>query len=306
MFAAYFLPFALALPGPTVMAQDQDSMPPVVSTRWLAEHLRDPDLVILHVGDDRSRPTYDAGHIPGARFLHPWNELAAPRQEGALNLELPVGERLQASLEAKGISNSSRVVVYSADQYFTPTTRSLLTLEYAGLRGRVAILDGGLEAWRAENRPVTTEIPTVRPGSFALRTLDGLVVSAPFVAANLENPKVAVIDARAPQFYQGAETRQGRNGHIQGARNIPFTSIVTEDGHFKDVATLRRMFQEAGAETGDRVVTYCHIGQQASLVWFAARLAGYDAALYDGSFQDWARRTDLPVVTPSPPPGLVR
>lgn len=302
MLATFVMPLLLA--GPMAPAQ-QDPLPPLVSTRWLAEHLGDADLVILHVGDDRSKPVYDAGHIPGAQFLHPWNELAAPREEGALNLELPSLDRLKATLEAKGISAGSRVVVYSASQYFTPTTRSLFTLEYAGLRGRVAILDGGLEAWTAENRPLTTAIPSVVASAFTPRTLPDLVVEAEFVASNLENPKVAVIDARDPRFYEGAETRQGRNGHIKGARNIPFSSIVTESGHFKDAATLRGMFEAAGAEPGDRVVTYCHIGQQATLVWFAARLAGYDAVLYDGSFQDWARRTELPVVTPAvPPPGV--
>ena len=284
-------------------ASAQDTMPMVVTTQWLAERLGDRDLVILHVGDDRSKPTYDAGHIPGAQFVHPWKELAAPRQEGggALNLELPPPELLQATLESKGISNASRVVVYAADGYNTPTTRTYLTLEYAGLGGRIAVLDGGLEAWKAAGHPVTAEVPTPAKGSFTLALRPELVVDAAFVHGNVENPKVAVIDARNEEFYNGRETNQGRNGHIPGARSIPFPSIIDSAGRFKDQATLRTMFAEAGAEPGDRVVTYCHIGQQATLVWFGARLAGFDAVLYDGSFQDWAQRTELPVVTSAGP-----
>jgi thiosulfate/3-mercaptopyruvate sulfurtransferase len=291
----------LMLAGLTGQATAQDPMPMVVTTEWLAAHLGEPGLVILHVGDDRSRPTYDAGHIPGAYFVHPWNELAAPRQEGALYLELPTPELLKATLESKGISNASRVVVYAADGYNTPTTRTYLTLEYAGLGGRIAVLDGGLEAWKAAGRPVTADVPAPGKGSFTLALRPDLVVDAAFVHGNVENPKVAVIDARNEEFYNGRETNQGRNGHIPGARSIPFPSIIDSAGRFKDQATLRTMFAKAGAEPGDRVVTYCHIGQQATFVWFAARLAGYEAVLYDGSFQDWAKRTELPVVTPAGP-----
>ncbi|MGH7752852.1 MAG: sulfurtransferase [Gemmatimonadales bacterium] len=291
----------LLLTGLSGQATAQEPMPMVVTAEWLAAHLGEPGLVVLHVGDDRSRPTYDAGHIPGARFVHPWKELAAPSQEGALNLELPPPELLQATLESKGISNASRVVVYAADGYNTPTTRTYLTLEYAGFGGRIAVLDGGLEAWKAAGRPVTAEVPTPAKGSLTLALRPDLVVDAVFVHGNVENPKVAVIDARNAAFYNGRETGQGRNGHIPGARSIPFPSIIDSAGRFKDQAMLRTMFAEAGAEPGDRVVTYCHIGQQATLVWFAARLAGYDAVLYDGSFQDWAKRAELPVVTPAGP-----
>lgn len=277
----------------------QEPMPVLVTTGWLAAHRNDPALVILHVGDQRSRRRYDEGHIPGAVFLNPFTDLAAPPVPGGLALELPSAAQLDSVLDAKGISNDSRVVVYSADGYATPTARAFFTLEYAGLRGQVAMLDGGLEAWVRENRPTTTEVRAVTRGDFTPRLQRDMVADAEWVRRRLQQPTVAIVDARTPQFYSGAETRQARLGHIPGAGNLPFGSVLAEDGRFKTPVVLRGMLEGAGAAAGDTVVTYCHIGQQASLAWFTARMLGYQARLYDGSFQDWSARRELPVTAPA-------
>ena len=274
--------------------------PRLITVDQLAARLGDPGVVLLHVGDDRSRPLYDQGHIAGAQFFQPLRELAAPPAEAnGLRLELPGPVQLDSVLESHGVSDDSWVVLIPAAEYFTPTARAALTLEYAGLAGRVSVLDGGLEAWKAAGRPVTTDVRVPTTGRLTVTIHPELVVRADYLARNLDNAAVRIIDARDSTFYHGAETSQGRNGHLPGATNIPFRSIVTAEGRFQDSATLQRLFQAAGATPGSRVVTYCHIGQQASLVWFAAKLAGYDAALYDGSFQDWARRVDLPLVGPT-------
>ena len=284
-----------AMPAPTA----QEPMPTLVTTTWLADRLSDPSLVILHIGDQRSRRRYDEGHIPGAVFLNPFAELAAPQTPGGLTLELPSAAQLDSVLDAKGISNDSRVVIYSAEGYATPTARAFFTLEYAGLRGQVAMLDGGLEAWTRENRPTTTEVRSVTPGDFTPRLQRDMVVDAEWVRARLRQPTVAIVDARTPQFYHGAEARQARIGHIPGAGNLPFNSVLEEDGRFKQPMVLRGMMEGVGAASSDTVVTYCHIGQQASLAWFTARMLGYEARIYDGSFQDWSARRDLPVVAPT-------
>jgi thiosulfate/3-mercaptopyruvate sulfurtransferase len=290
---------ALAAANPAPL---QSGAPLIVTTAWLAQHLSDRDLVLFHIGDQTSKPVYDEGHIPGAQFLNPFQELSTPRVEGALFLELPSVEVLDSVLEARGISDQSRIVLYSARQYFTPTSRTLFTLEYAGLAGRVSILDGGLEVWKSEGRAVTAEVPTPARGRLSVRPNPAIVADADFVRASLESSKVRLVDARDTSFYNGRETRQGRNGHIQGAVSLPFSTMVDSSGKFRSPSVLQAQFAAAGVQPGQTVVTYCHIGQQASLVWFMARVLGYDAKMYDGSFQDWAARAELPVVNPAANP----
>jgi thiosulfate/3-mercaptopyruvate sulfurtransferase len=303
MLILTLMTIAAATPGPPARPPARPADQAVlVTVEWLAEHLKDPDLVIFQIGDGASKRTYDAGHIPGAQFLNPFSELAAPQGNGSgLALELPQVAQLDSVLEAKGVSNSSRIVLYSADEYFSPTSRAFFTLEYAGLAGRVVMLDGGLEAWRASGKAVATEVPTPTRGSFTPNLKPEMVVDASWVKNHLNDPKVQIIDARTPNFYNGGETRQPRVGRIPGASNVPFGTVI-KDGSttFKDPAALKAMLQAAGAADGDTVVTYCHIGQQASLVWFAARLLGYQAKLYDGSMQDWSARREMPIEAPPP------
>ena len=269
--------------------------PILVTTDWLAAHLSEPKLLIFQIGDDRSKAVYDAGHVPGAQFLNPFRDLARPRVEGDLALELPSRERLDSVLRTKGISNDSKIVLYTASEYFSPLGRAFFTLEYAGLKGQVLVMDGGLETWKAENRPVAAEVPSPAAGTFVAKIEPEMVVDAGWLKERLQDPNVAIIDARSPEFYHGADTHQARNGHIPGAKNLPFDTVMDPKGKFKDSATLTKLLEEAGVTESKTVVTYCHIGQQASLVWFAARLLGYRAKLYDGSFQDWSARRELPV-----------
>ncbi|MGQ0703533.1 MAG: sulfurtransferase [Gemmatimonadales bacterium] len=279
-------------PNPQPSRPEPDQQPLVVTTAWLAGRLPDPRLVIFQVGD---RAGYDAGHIPGAQFLAPTTEWSTPRLEGQLFLELPALAVLDSAFEARGISDESRVVVYVAGQAVSAATRALFTLEYAGLRGRGSILDGGLAAWKAEGRPLSTEAPRVSAGKFTPRPDSVLVVDAGYVSARLRDSRVRIVDARDTSFYHGRETGQGRNGHIPGAASFPFQAVLDSTGRFRPVSLLKAQFAEAGVSENQTVVTYCHIGQQATVVWFAARLVGVPARLYDGSFQDWAKRGELPV-----------
>jgi thiosulfate/3-mercaptopyruvate sulfurtransferase len=123
---------------------------------------------------------------------------------------------LDSVLEAKGISNDSRVVLYWAQGYYSPTSRTLFTLEYAGLAGRVSILDGGLEVWKQEGRPVSTEIPSVAKGSFTVRPNPSMVADADYVKAHLEDGKVRIVDARDTVFYQGPAGTRRATGTCQG------------------------------------------------------------------------------------------
>jgi thiosulfate/3-mercaptopyruvate sulfurtransferase len=288
------LAFALwVAPAPAVPAVEPVAAESILVTpTWLSERMKRPGLVIFEIG---GKPDYDAGHIPGAQFIT-MRDIAAPRVEGQLALELPDPARLDSVLEARGVSDDSYVVLYFGKDWVSPTTRVFLTLEWIGLRGRVSILDGGLPAWRAENRPVTTDIPAVSKGNFTPRVRNDVVVDAGYVSQHLRDAKVAIIDARDAGFYTDSiDNEMPRGGHIAGAHSIPFGTVVVEDNHLKSPADLRAIFSAAGAEPGDTVVSYCHIGQQGTLVFFAARLLGYNVRLYDGSFEDWSKRSELPV-----------
>ena len=142
---------------------------------------------------------------------------------------------------------------------------------------------------------------SVHPGSFTPHPNRSVVVDSSWIFANLKNDSVTVIDARLPEYYSGANAgSMPRAGHIPGAINIPFTSLVDDTNKLKDSAALREMFKTMAVKPGTRIVAYCHIGQQASLVYFVAKCLGYEASLYDGSFEDWSVRRDLPVVISVP------
>src|SRR5262249_12127902 len=157
------------------------------------------------------------------------------------------------------------------------------TLDYLGLGDRTSILDGGMPAWQAENRPVTAEVKASQAGNFTPHPNPNLVVDAAWVNGNINKPGVTIIDARDSRFYTG-ESAGGmpRAGHIPSAKSIPFGRVVEDSNKFKSEQALRQIFDNAGVKQNDRVATYCHIGQQASLLYFVAKYLGYEAHLYDG------------------------
>src|SRR5262249_13651417 len=163
------------------------------------------------------------------------------------------------------------------------------TLDYLGLGDRTSILDGGMPAWVAEKRPVATEVSAAKPGGFTPHPNAKLVVDANWVSSNVNKPGVAILDARASKYYTGESTgSMPRAGHIPSAKSIPYGSLVEESNKFKNEEALRKIFDNAGVKQNDSIATYCHIGQQASLLYFVAKYLGYDAHLYDGSFDEWS------------------
>jgi thiosulfate/3-mercaptopyruvate sulfurtransferase len=274
-------------------ASAQTPAPLLVDVDWLSQHLEDRGLVVLHVGNDAE---YRAQHIPGARFVSE-EDVAKPHDmaKGELMLELPAAAELRATFAARGISDDSRIVVYSGKSGpVQSATRIMLTLDYLGLGDRTSLLNGGLEAWLRAGKTATTIAPRVTPGVLSARPTKAVVVDAEFVKSLASRPNHKLVDARAPVFYTGTQPTFNKSGHIPGAVNIPFTDIVDTELRI-DRARLADVFARAGVRPGDTVVAYCHIGQQATLVVLAARLLGHPVVLYDGAFQDWAGANRGPV-----------
>ena len=290
-----FLAVISGASGTHAQSKVRDSM--IVSTEWLTQHLHDDGLVLLQVGDKKE---YDAAHIPGAQYIQT-SDISTPRGTGLI-LELPPVDQLRATFEKFGITDKSTIVVYFSKDWVTPTSRVYFTLDYLGLGDRTSILDGGLPAWVAEKRQVTAEVRQPKAGSLTPHANAKLVVDAAWVKSNLSKPGIAILDARDAKFYTGESAgNMPRAGHIPSAKSIPFSSLVEDaNNKFKSPEALRALFNSAGVNPKDSVATYCHIGQQASLLYFVARYLGYDAHLYDGSFQDWSNRSDLPVEKSEP------
>jgi thiosulfate/3-mercaptopyruvate sulfurtransferase len=259
----------------------------LVTASWLAQHIHDPNLVILAVGDPQQ---YAAAHIPGSVLV----ELREISTRGDLTLQLPPMADLAEAFAKKGVNDDSRVVLYMTKDGTSQTARVYLTLDAMGLGRRTSILDGGMGAWQAEHQPVTTDAPAIKPGKITPCEQKDVIASFDFVRTHLRQPGVDLIDARDPQYYSGATPSRNRAGHIPGAASIPYTSVVDEQLKLKPVEALRQQYAGAGVKQGDEVVAYCHIGQQASMIYFVARYLGYDARLYDGSWEEWAKHPELP------------
>lgn len=284
------------LPGSAVSVRAQTREGLVVGVEWLAERLDDPTLVLLHLGQPADYPKQ---HIPGARLVGLYD--VHLQTSNGLTLEMMPLEDLRAKLEALGISDNSRIVVYAAaTPAFSQVARLMFTLDRVGLGARAAVLDGGLTAWTRAGRPVTDIVPAVRPGKLSALTAKPTVVDADFVDAHRNRAGFRVIDARLPAFYDGEQTggsaeARHKAGHIANAGSVPHTTVLDAEGRLKPRAELEALFAQAGVKPGDTVVGYCHIGQQASAMLFAARAVGYPVLLYDGSFEDWSRRPNAAV-----------
>jgi thiosulfate/3-mercaptopyruvate sulfurtransferase len=276
---------------------------PVVSTEWLQREIGRPDLVILQFGGAES---FAKAHIPGAVALDYEREVLAPAAQGSLRVELPSPEALQATLRAKGISPTSRVViVFDQPASFVRAGRTFFTLEWGGLPGRVAVLDGGLPKWVRESRSVETGTGRrVEPStSLTLSPATHLKATKSDVVAMIGQTGMRIVDARDAVFYNDERDNQmPRGGHIASAVSLPFSTMTNADGTLRPRAELEQLVRAAGISAEETITTYCHIGVQASWMYLLLRVLDRDVRMYDGSFDEWSRDASLPVEGAKPRP----
>jgi len=285
--------FAQATPGPG----------PIAPASWLLERAGDPGVVVVQV--ETSRDAYERGHVPGARFLSAdailWD--GPPGREWATELR-PVAE-LERAFESVGVGDGVQVVLYSSR--ILTATRAWLTLDYLGHGDHASVLDGGLDAWRAAGGEVITAATTASSlGSLTPRPRDGMLVDAEWIRGRLDDPAVALVDARPEDEYTGADGGMGgmtKAGHIPGAVRLEWVELLGPDGRFLGLDEMRAKLAAVGAGDGKTMVSYCMVGLRASLNYLVARALGLDVRFYDGSWHDWGTRPGFPAVAGLEPGG---
>jgi thiosulfate/3-mercaptopyruvate sulfurtransferase len=273
----------------------------LVSTDWLAAHLRDPDLRVADVRwyldpARRGRDAYDAGHIEGAVFLDVERDLAAPGGgRGLLAGRHPWPSEAQVSrvMGAAGIGPGAKVVAYD-DQSGATAARLWYVLRAHGHED-VAVLDGGITKWQAEGRPLTTAVPSPSTVRFEARLRPGFVLDKAEMTRTHRDR--LVLDARAGERYRGeTEPIDTRAGHVPRARSAPYTGNLGRDGIFLAAAELRERYAALGADREEPVV-YCGSGVTACHDLLALHVAGLGGRLYAGSWSEWSSDPALPVAT---------
>jgi thiosulfate/3-mercaptopyruvate sulfurtransferase len=290
----------------------------------LASHLSDRDLRVVDVrwrsryenGRGISFDDYDgylAGHIPGAVFAGMIADLSDPRHPVPDMLAAP--EQFAQVMGRLGIGNDTMVIVYDNMGFPLGSARLWWALSYYG-HDRVRVLDGGLRTWQAEDRPISTDVPTPEPAIFAPRVRPGWKASKEDVLAAIGRPGTVIVDCLTPELYCGGGERHlwgQRAGHIPGAVNVPYMANIDpamaavtaaerermlasgRSFTFGSPETLTSLYANAGVTPDREVITYCGRGYAGACGLLALKLLGYERArLYDGSWAEWSADPTLP------------
>ena len=294
----------LALTGLAAGASAQTTSA-LVTPEWLAANISSPDVRLIDLG--KRLEEFEAGHLPGAQHVEWRTDLADPGNREYFGVLQP--DAFEALMSRLGIGPDTTVVLYdSHSNRFA--ARAFWTLRYYG-HADVRILDGGAPAWEAAGGAMTAEIVAVTPTDYRVRTVQrNLRAEKADVQAGLGRDGFEIVDARAPELYTGesggsrfgVDEPNAKVGRVPGAHNAFWAEHVNEDGTYKSIDELRAQYEALGITADETVVTYCHIGLQASTPWFVlTQLLGYpDVRLYDGSMAEWANAADTELVVDAP------
>ncbi len=280
----------------------QDDPKTLVSTQWLEDNLKDPDLRVLDASwylpnqNRDPKAEYDAEHLPGARFFD-IDEISDLRSD--LPHMVPPVEKFMSRMRAMGIGDGHQVIVYDGSGLFS-AARVWWLFRLMG-QNKVAVLDGGLPKWKAEGRKTTDAEPVIRDRHMIVDRQSEMVKDVTQVARASKLGDYAIIDARAPERFRGEapEPREGlRSGHIPNARNVFYKSLQNADGTMKAPEELRTIFEAAGVDLSKPAITTCGSGVTAAVLSLALeRIGKTDHSLYDGSWSEWGMYADLPIAT---------
>jgi thiosulfate/3-mercaptopyruvate sulfurtransferase len=278
----------------------------LVDPSWLEAHLGDARIRIIDctvnlvpqpVGPSRvesGHARWEAGHIPGAAYLHMTEDLSAPR--GSMPYNLPSPEHMTAVLARIGVNQDTIVVLYGTT-YPPAITRAWWVLRASGVKD-VRILDGGWHRWVAERRPTTTEVTEFPRGNFVASRVPELVADRNSVETALNDPTVLLVNALSPDQFRGiGGSHYGRPGRIPGSVNLPTMNLIEPvTRRYRTLDELEKMFSEQGVFDREKVIAYCGGGIAASSTVFVLEMLGHpNATLYDQSLLEWSNDPDLPM-----------
>jgi thiosulfate/3-mercaptopyruvate sulfurtransferase len=283
------------------MSSNDYAFPEVLlSTQEAADKLGDPSFCFVEVDVDTT--AYDGGHLPGAVG---WNWQTDTQDQ--LLRDIPNKADFEELLGHSGIGNDTTVVLYGDNNNWFATYAFWLLKMYG--HQDVRLIDGGRKKWQDEGRPLTTEVPQVKPARYVARQPNtGLRALRGDVQAHLENSGGALVDVRSPDEFSGKllapanlpQEGSQRGGHIPGAANIVWARAVAEDGTFKSSSELKELYGGNGITADKDIIAYCRIGERSSHTWFVLTyLLGYPKVRnYDGSWTEWGSSIGVPIERP--------
>jgi thiosulfate/3-mercaptopyruvate sulfurtransferase len=293
LLAVFALP-GLFLPG--IAASPKETQLDFVDPQWLSSHADDANLKILDV---RINPLdYIVGHIPKAVHIAD-NTFRGPN--GRLPIQYWEQQQLESLFRQAGINQDSHVVLYSDGNSVLGSTMVAYLLERSG-HGSVSVLDGGYKGYQAAGLSVTKVFPRYEAGNFEIRDNTAVRVNLDFVRQHLNDPTITFIDPRPPALFAGEEDVFLRNGHIPGAKNIPWPSFTVGEANLhqlKPLDEIRTLLNSRGIEPEDDIIVSCSTGREATLQYVVLKhLLGYPKVrIYEGSWTEYSSQPDLPVAT---------